>query len=244
MKREIISHGVSNISTRYIQEAADYIPQNKSVRLLKTYIKNIMVAVLVLCILVSGISILSTSHDPVITVYAYGTDEEITVAGAVINTGTISDTGEMKGHPLMFYIAGEDIATVRFSCKNQQLYFMDWTEKRDEYGLAQNFTVTYGEEESEYYYLLIDWIPNNTIRELTDNADSSIATLPDELREDTIVLEITFENGKTITKAIKILLQEDGKFFASFDDYVINEDDTFIKRPDHATVPKDILYSE
>jgi len=40
------------------------------------------------------------------------------------------------------------------------------------------FTVTYGEDESEYYYLTIDWIPNTIIRELTDNAETTIATLP------------------------------------------------------------------
>lgn len=70
---------------------------------------------------------------------------------------------------------------------------MDWTEKRDEFGLAQNFTVSYGEDESEYYYLLIDWVPNATIRELTDNANSTIAALPQELREDVIVMEITLK---------------------------------------------------
>ena len=172
----------------------------------------------------------------VVTAYAHGTDEEITQAGAVINTGTISDSGEMTGHPLMFYLSGKDISTVRFSCKNQQINFMDWTEKRDEFGLAQNFTVSYGEDESEYYYLLIDWVPNATIRELTDNEDSTIAALPEEMRNDIIVMEITFENGKTTTKAITISLLDDGRFFVSFDDYQISEEDTFINRPDSEAI--------
>ena len=55
----------------------------------------------------------------------------------------------MKGHPLMFYLSGKDIASVRFSSKREQIYFMDWTEQREEYGSAQNFTVPYGEDESE-----------------------------------------------------------------------------------------------
>ena len=80
----------------------------------------------------------------IVSAYAYGTNEEITAAGAVMNSGTISDSGEMKGQPLMFYLSGKDIATVRFSCKNQQINFWDWTEKRDEYGNAQNFTVEIG----------------------------------------------------------------------------------------------------
>ena len=153
-----------------------------------------------------------------------------------MNSGTISDSGEMKGQPLMFYLSGKDIATVRFSCKNQQINFLDWTEKRDEYGNAQNFTVAYGEDESEYYYLTISWVPNAIIRELTDNEDSTIAALPEEMRNDIIVMEITFENGKTTTKAITIALLDDGRFFASFDDYQISEEDTFINRPDSEAI--------
>lgn len=142
----------------------------------------------------------------------------------------------------MFYLSGKDIETVRFSCKNQQINFMDWTETRDEYGNAQNFTVTYGEDESEYYYLTIDWVPNTIIRALTDNAETTIATLPAELREDIIVMEITFINGKTTTKAITVSLMEDGRFFATFDDYKISEADDFIKRTDSVAIPRNILY--
>ena len=49
------------------------------------------------------------------------------------------------------------------------------------YGNAQNFTVAYGEDESEYYYLTISWVPNAIIRELTDNEDSTIAALPEDV---------------------------------------------------------------
>ena len=41
---------------------------------------------------------------------------------------------------------------------------MDWTEQRDEVGLARNFTVPYGEDERQYYYLLIDWVPVPSVR--------------------------------------------------------------------------------
>lgn len=82
---------------------------------------------------------------------------------------------------------------------------------------------------------MIDWVPNTLIRELTDNPDSKIATLPEEMRQDIIVMEITFENGKTATKAITISLLDDGTFFAVFDDYEISKADTFINRPDSIT---------
>ncbi|MDE6065140.1 MAG: hypothetical protein K2G20_11250, partial [Lachnospiraceae bacterium] len=176
--------------------------------------------------------------------YAHGTGEEIPAAGAVMSSGTISDGGELTGHPLMFYLSGKDIVFVRFSCKNQQICFMDWTEKRDEYGNAKNFTVAYGEDESEYDYLTIDWVPNRIIRELTDNADSTIATLPEEMRSDIIVMEITFADGKTVTKAIIISLLDDGTFFAAFGDYKISEADDFVKRPDSEAIPRDILYAQ
>ena len=165
MKREKLSNAIGNIGNRYIQEAADYAPAKGKVRMFRTaFGKSIIAAALVLCLLAGGIMLLSLPVDMAITVYAYGTNEEITASGAVLQTGTITDSGSMSGHPLMFYLTGEDIASVRFSCKNQQLYFMDWTEKREEYGLAQNFTVPYGEDESEYYYLTVDWTPNARYR--------------------------------------------------------------------------------
>ena len=245
MTRKEISDGVGNISTRHIQEAENYRGTEKKIDFFKNPFGRLMVAVvLALCILAGGIRIFFRPESMIVTAYAHGTDEEINQAGVVINTGKISDSGKMTGHPLMFYLSGKDISTVRFSCKNQQINFMDWTEKRDEFGLAQNFTVSYGEDESEYYYLLIDWVPNATIRELTDNADSTIATLPQELREDVIVMEIVFENGKSLTKAITISLLNDGTFFASFNDYKITAEDSFIDRPDSESIPRDILYTQ
>lgn len=96
-----------------------------------------------LCLVIGAIRIFSPLGTMAVTAHAYGTEEEITAAGAIMSMGTISDTGEMTGHPLMFFLSGKDIATVRFSCKNQLINFMDWTEKRDEYGNGQNFTVPY-----------------------------------------------------------------------------------------------------
>jgi hypothetical protein len=246
MKREDISDAIGNISTRHIQEAESYCVKSDKVRFLgRPFGKAMVAAVLAMCMLVGGIAIFTSRKGGIaVTAYAYGTDEEITAAGAVMSTGTISDTGEMTGHPLMFFLNGKDISTVRFSCKNQMISFVDWTEKRDEYGNAQNFTVPYGENEDEYYFLLIDWVPSDTIRELTDNEDTTIATLPDELREDVIVIEITFENGKTATKAISVSLLDDGTFFAAFDDYQISDNDDFVNRPDSEAIPREILYGE
>lgn len=242
MMREKISDAIGGISTRHIQEAAYYVPGKKKTDFCKLFAgRSIIAAVLTLCLFVTGLTFFLPGS-MVVTAYAYGIDEEIPASGAVISTGTISDTGEMQGHPLMFYLSGKNIATVRFSCKNQQISFLDWTEKRDEFGLAQNFTVAYGEDAEEYYYLLIDWVPNNTIRVLTDQAETTIAALPAELREDVIVMEVVFANGKSITKALTVSLLDDGTFFAAFDNYTITEQDNFVTRPDSEVIPREILY--
>ena len=134
MKREELTDAIGNISNRYVQEAADYAPAKGKARMFRTaFGKSIIAAALILCLMAGGILLFFLPRDMAITAYAYGTNEELTASGAVLMTGTITDGGVQQGHPLMFYLTGEDIASVRFSCKNQQLYFTDWTEKREEY---------------------------------------------------------------------------------------------------------------
>lgn len=239
MNSKKFSQAMSELDHRYVDEAAGYKKARKSVWVKTGAIAACLAAVVV----IAGIFV--PFHGGMeVSAHARGTDEEIPAAGAVMHSGTISDTGKMRGQPLMFYLSGQDIASVRFSCKNQQINFMDWTEKREEYGNAQNFTVVYGEDESEYYYLTINWVPNTLIRELTDHKDSRITTLPEEMRHDVIVMEITFENGETATKAIIVSLLDDGTFFACFDDYEISEEDTFVNRPDSEAIPREILYRQ
>lgn len=239
MNSKKFSEAMSELDTRYVDEALSYKKAKKPV-----WIKLGAAAACLAVIIAAGSILIPLRGGMAVSVYARGADEEIDAVGVVLSGGTISDNGKMKGQPLMFYLSGKGIASVRFSCKNQQINFMDWTEKRDEYGNAQNFTVVYGEDASEYYYLTINWVPNALIRELTDNADSKIATLPEELRNDIIVMDITFENGKTATKAITISLLENGTFFATFDDYEISSTDTFVNRPDKEAIPRDILYAQ
>ena len=162
--------------------------------------------------------------------YAYGSGKELTEVGAIMDSGSINDERVQKGHPLMFYLSGEEIHSVRFSCQRQQLSFVDWTEQREEYGLVQNFTVPYGENEEEYSYLVIYWEPNGILEALEEK--KAIAALPEELREDRIVMEVTLDGGSKVTKTIQISLLDDGNFFAVFDDYTIREEDAFVRRPD------------
>lgn len=242
MRSKDISEIIGNINTRYIEEAEDYQPKEKGRIQINYTMKRLMIAaVMVICIVIGGIYIFSSSEKMIVEAYAYETNEKITEAGITMSSGTITNNGEMTGHPLMFYLSGKRIKNVRFSCKNQKIDFRDWKEKRDEYGEAKNFTVNYGENEKEYAYLTIDWMPNATIEKLTNNKNSRIATLPKELREDIIVMEISFLNGEKTVKAIKIKLQDNGTFFAKFDDYKIQKSDNFVRRTDSQTIPRKIL---
>lgn len=159
MKCGYISEAIGNISTRHIREAESYEAKSKKILTFKRpFGRAMIVADLAICLIAGSISIFSPLNALAVSAYAHETGEVITDTDVILNTETISDIGEMTGHPLMFYLSGKDIATVCFSCKNEQINFMDWTEKPDEYGNAQNFSVTYGEDNSEYYYLLIDWM--------------------------------------------------------------------------------------
>jgi len=232
MNREIISEALGLLDGKHIAEAETYHPRWTLPGLI-----GIAAAFSLICIAVW----FSLPPDVTVVAYAQDSEIEITSTGAILYTGTIDDSGTQTGHPLMFYLSGEGIERVRFSCQNQLICFTDWTEKRDEFGMAQNFTVSYGPDSSEYYYLLIDWMPERTIREL-HKPGSSIAALPPELREDKIVMEITFSNGRSVVKAVSVSLLDDGNFFAAFGDYRISKEDEFIFRPDAPAVPGEFLY--
>ena len=176
MKKELISEAVSNIKEEYITEAQTPPTANRP------WQRKLVAAVVALCLLAGGLWALSPSGAMNVTAYAVDSNQPITANGVVLDTGTISDSGEMTCHPLLFCLDGAEMKSVRFSCKNQELDYRDCTEQRDEYGQAQNFVVEYGPNTDEYPALLIDWVPDKTIRALTDNEDMTIAKLPEELR--------------------------------------------------------------
>ncbi len=168
-----------------------------------------------------------------ITVYAYGTNTEITSQGVEFTTGTISNSGEMKGHMLQMYITGKDIEYIRFSCNNQYINFIDCTDKRQPLGMRKNFIIRYGKPESEYKYLLINWEPNDTIRTLTDNANMSIKKLNNSLREDEILMNISYSDGTSTINAIHVRLEDNGNIIASYKRNVTTSDsDYFIPKPE------------
>ncbi|WP_291634322.1 hypothetical protein [Clostridium sp.] len=184
-----------------------------------------------LCLLISVSVFIFGGGGNSFMVYAYGENVEITNTGVQLSTGLIHDDGEMRGQLLQMYIKGENIKTIRFSCKNQYIDFTDWTESRLNFSMEKQFTVTYGKKTSDYGYLVVNWNPENTIRQLTDTANSSIAKLSQALRNDIIVMEVVFIDGKKETKAIGISLEDNGNILAKLQDYKISQNDDFILKP-------------
>jgi hypothetical protein len=236
MRRDELSQIIGNIDMRFVDEALVYKGVEDKKHFYKSVIgKYIIVASILICFFI-GFRLLNRSYETAITVYAYGTNEQITSVESVLSTGKVNPDGSMTGAPLRFYLQGENIKTVRYSVKNQWIYFMDWTEERDNYGDSKNFTIPYGTNTEEYYYLVVNWDPNGLWGAIDEQ--NKIADLPQELREDVIVLEIIYENGNTQTKAIRINLQEDGTFRASFADYTVTDKDIFIFTPDNNPLPR------
>ena len=240
MNTKKFSDAMGELDSKYIHEALTYQKKVKRPAWIKW---GAMAACLCLVISAFAASVFSPFGAMTVTAYAYGADEAITSAGVTFTTGTIHNNGDLTGHPLMFYLAGKNMDTVRFSCKNGQMNFIDLTQQRAEYGFAQNFTVRYGEDESDYSSLLIDWIPSHMTAEL-EGGNKTISDLPEEVCQDVIVMEITFANGKSTTKAMRISLETDGTFYAAFDDYTVLESDDFVKRTDSTPIPRDVLYEQ
>lgn len=239
MKRQIISDALDGLDPRYVQEAEDYPLRRQKKRGFP--VRAATAACIAAVLLFAALGLLSPEKGPAVYAYAAGTEEEITSAGALMSTGAILDSGERSGRPLMFFLTGRDIDTVRFSCRRQRIRFTDWTEQREEYGSASNFTVPYGDNESEYHFLMVEWDPRDTLTALAGKSVSSVAELPQDLKEDEIVLEITFQDGTTAQRAISIQLQDDGEVYAAFQDYAPDRREAFLDRPDATAVPREVL---
>lgn len=234
-KKEILSNVISDMDDRFIQEAYEY----RRHRQLYRRIWQFGIAAAGICIAIVTAVWLSRGSQPSVTVYACDSDLQLTVRQPVLLPGEISDSGRMKGHPLMFYVLGSRIEQIRFSCKNEWISFMDWTEQRDDFGLGKNFTVQYGDHEEDYYYLVVDWVPENIIRKLTDNKDIGLADLQPEEKEDVIVMEITYLNGENETLAVNIKLNAEGQFSAYVSDYKITDEDEFVFRQDSLPIVRE-----
>ena len=227
-----LSNVIGTIDDKFILEAFQYRSRLRFIK--KKRLAGIAVAGL--CLVIGLAALIQKNNDITITVYAYETNRTLVHDKTILMPGQISDNGEMSGHPLQFYVLGNNIANIRFSCKNERISFVDWTEERDDYSLSRNFTVTYGENEEDYYYLVLDWTPETIIRKLTDNENVKISDLTQEEKEDLIVMEITYLSGEKETAAIWIRLTDSGKFEVFVSEYQITEDDGFVFEPNSSQV--------
>lgn len=223
-----LSNAIGNIGDRFTLEALEYrsrLAMYRKIGLFGAIAAGI-------CLMIGSTVLLHKDNRISIAVYAYESNEMLADGNAMLMPGRISDNGEMRGHPLMFYVLGNEIESIRFSCKNEWISFVDWTEQRGDYGLSKNFTVAYGSREEDYSYLVVDWVPQNIIRKLTENQDMHISDLSQVEKEDIIVLEVTYQNRETEAAAIRIKLNSEGEFEAFIDKYQITEKDWFVNQPD------------
>lgn len=109
--------------------------------------------------------------------------------------------------------------------------FEDGGSLRESYYDEKNFTVKYGKNLKDYSDLIIYWNPKAIIDALSSKK-TTVRTLPDYLKHDTIVLQITYTDGRTETKALKISLDKDGRFSTSFGSYSIKDSDSFVNEDD------------
>ena len=100
---------IGYIDDELIEKADKYISKKKKC----TFKKWTALAASFITIFLIFAALISFKNKNTITAYAYVTNEKITSTAAVIKTGTISDSGEMKGHQLIFYILGENIEKIR-----------------------------------------------------------------------------------------------------------------------------------
>ncbi len=209
-KEERIILALGNISDKYIEEAFYYKKKNNK------YSRGVIygiAACLLICVIANYL-FFSAEKFSAVTVYAYETGEKFEFDKPVLMSGIIDDNGTMVGKPLMFYVLGDEIEKITYSCDKQYISFMDWTEKRENYGYSKEFTIEYGGDESDYYYLVVDWEPWFIIRKLTDNKEIGIEDLSEDEKHDRIEMEITYQNHKTEKIIIEINLTDEGNFEA------------------------------
>ncbi|MBQ3544513.1 MAG: hypothetical protein IJA34_05960 [Lachnospiraceae bacterium] len=239
MKKEELFEIFENIDEKKVNEA---IKKKKSKKIY--VISGVLLSCAILFLIFSGIftrqkedkNSNKISNNFSLKVYAGDSDKEIT------STEVILDTGSIKRLPVKFKIDGTDIETVRFSCKNQEIEFMDWNEKRPEFGSVQNCTICFGEDENDYNGLIFTWY-NWKIKSLINDEESNISSLPQEVKEEVIVMQIKYLNGSEETKAIYINVLDNGDVSAKCTNYKITKNDEFVFRKDKQAIPRCIMYS-
>ncbi|MUT68353.1 hypothetical protein [Paenibacillus sp. NEAU-GSW1] len=200
------------------------------------WLKYLAASVFVILVSTYAFTLLN-KENTAFALYAYETNTELTSTGAELSTGMIDDSGSMKGNLLQFSVKGKNIEDIRFSVKHQYMDFTDWTENRPSHSMEKQFTIAYGDRSSDYEYLVVDWKPELTIRELTDHSNRTIAGLAEQLRSDIIVMEIAFTNGTTATKALYVTIQTNGKVMVKLQDYSVTDNDFFILKPSQVPLP-------
>ena len=227
-KAERLSGAIGNIEDRFLLEASVY---NAKPAIYRRIIKLGITAACV-CAAIWGVTLLQTGGRSSVTVYAYESGKQVAYGQPALWPDQVTDEGIVKNLPLKFYILGNGIDKIRFSCKNEWIAFNDWKEQRENYGYSRNFTVSYGEKEEDYNHLVIEWCPEK----LGAKTQEGLSDLPWESKEDVIVMEVAYLDGGSETLAMNISVNGDGKLLCGVSDYEISAEDDFVFQPDNITI--------
>ena len=225
---EKLSGAIGNIEDRFLLEAYAY----RRKRIVRGRILKLGITAACVCAAVWGVVLLQTGGRSSITVYAYESGKQVAYGQPALWPDQVTDEGLVKNLPLKFYILGNGIEKIRFSCKNEWIAFNDWKEQRENYGYSRNFTISYGEEEEDYYNLVIEWCPEKIWVKIQEG----LSDLPWESKEDVIVMEVTYQDGRSETLSMNICVNGDGKLLCGVDDYEITAEDDFVFQPDNITI--------
>ena len=223
-----LSGAIGNIEDRFLLEACVYKPKPAIFR----RIIKLGITAACVCAAVWGMVLLQTGGRSSVTVYAYESGKQVAYGQPALWPGQVTDEGIVKNLPLKFYILGKGIEKIRFSCKNEWIAFNDWKEQRENYGYSRNFTISYGEEEEDYYNLVIEWCPEKMGAKIREG----LSDLPWEFKEDVIIMEVTYLDGGNETLAMNISVNGDGKLLCGVSDYEITAEDDFVFQPDSITI--------
>lgn len=224
--KNILVKAIGNIDKAYVLEAMDY-------RTVKGRIyKKLILAAAVMLIVLCGTFIFSNIFlKESFQVYAKEAKKLIEDEEIALQTGIIYDDGSQRGIPVAFFIEGNNIKKIRFSCKNEFISF-SIPEDEQEYGYSKNFTINYSEIEYTENCFLV-WNPVNIIEKI-QSRKISVEELSEDERRDVIVMEIYYENGYRETSALNIYVDTSGEIRARVSDYTITDKDDFVNGEDAA----------
>lgn len=227
-KDDKLRRSIEGIDENYIEEAYLYKKPNVAVFISMRVAVVAVVAAIVAIVYNVFLYEAPISKKCTFKVYAQEIEALIEDEYAYISTGVIHSESSKSIGMANFHFEGEDVESIRFSCKNGYISLYAYEQ---EYDRSKNFTVDcsrYGE--NDYRGMSLSWLSENIV----DNGDKTGDTelIPEVERYDVIVVEVSYKNGKKECFAIELKWDSMENVYAKFVEYTITAKDQFVYRED------------